>query len=73
MHMVYFVQAHSNSDDNIDLVLGNVTMADAGEYTCVVQNNIGNNYRSAWLKIINATTNVSLEGQLRRPKISVLI
>jgi len=34
------------------LYLRNVTMEDAGEYTCLAGNSIGLSYQSAWLTVL---------------------
>ena len=38
------------------LYLTNVTMEDAGEYTCLAGNSIGYSHQSAWLTVLSGTT-----------------
>ncbi|XP_060580222.1 fibroblast growth factor receptor 3-like isoform X2 [Ruditapes philippinarum] len=45
----------STIDDPQHLVLRNVTKEDEGWYTCLVANNVGMNYRSAWLTVLSET------------------
>lgn len=42
------------------LYLTNVTMEDAGEYTCLAGNSIGFSHQSAWLTVLSGMSNVWL-------------
>jgi len=44
--------ADINSSEVEVLYLRNVTMEDAGEYTCLAGNSIGLSYQSAWLTVL---------------------
>lgn len=46
-------------DDPQHLVLRNVTEKDEGWYTCLVANSIGMNYVSAWLTVVNDTSQLN--------------
>ena len=51
------LQSSSNSEKSEDLILVNVTMEDAGEYTCAAQNHIGIGHKTAWLTVYNDSKN----------------
>lgn len=46
-----------NTSEPEQLVLHNVNKETAGWYTCVVQNSIGIEYGSAWLKVVDGGYN----------------
>ena len=41
-----------NNSNPEQLIISNITMDDAGWYTCVVSNAIGVEYGSAWLTVV---------------------
>lgn len=46
----------NTTDKEIEvLTLRNITLDDAGEYTCLAGNSVGFAYRSAWLTVYDGT------------------